>query len=576
METTFSDVIALLGIGFDDVDDEVAYLFATAYDVHVEHAGLVAVVAVLDVSDVQFAQLGAQGVDGILHVVGALHVGFVHLGLLEQGDHLVECLAGEADHLVDVLLLHVDEGDVMLVLAQDDAGNLVAGVADGLEFIDNAEQSAGACCRMSGDGGGVDAAQITHNLELEAVGNLFVLLDAREGMAVLGMVGGKTEEVVGELQHALATHGEEDGLLACLFDGEFGGAQESSLDEVKAQLLVIVVGDGQETGHQRLDLRNEADEHQGGDEVETGVEDGDAEGERCGRGEACAEGNELPSDFADGIDEHQAPKHAEEVEEQVAVGGSTGRNIGLARGNDSGQRGADIVADDEGCGDGEDEPFGGYKRHGKQDGGCRRAQDEGDADADEHKEEDASVAPAGQHGDKFGGCRLFGRRWHQVDEGGEAEDVERHTHQNLSPGTELGAIGEDEGQGQDDEGQRPGMDVPLETEGGDDPGRDGGAHIGSHHDGDALADGEETGVDEAYGHDGHGGRRLDDGGDPGACPEAVETIAGDAAQAGAHPGSCHLEDALAHHFHAIEAESNAAEEGEYEEKGGHGRLIYGS
>ena len=79
------------------------------------------------------------------------------------------------------------------------------------------------------------------------------------------------------------------------------------------------------------------------------------------------------------------------------------------------------------------------------------------------------------------------------------------------------------------------MDVPLESEGGDDPGGEGGAHIGSHHDGDALADREEAGVDKAYGHDGHGGGGLDNGGDPGAGPEAVETIAGDAAQACAHP-----------------------------------------
>ena len=84
------------------------------------------------------------------------------------------------------------------------------------------------------------------------------------------------------------------------------------------------------------------------------------------------------------------------------------------------------------------------------------------------------------------------------------------------------------------------------------------AHVGAHDKPDRLIQGHHARVDEAYHHDGGGGRGLDGGGDERAHQNAQETVGGQPLQDGLHLVARGGLQAGAHHLHSVQEQSQAA------------------
>ena len=95
------------------------------------------------------------------------------------------------------------------------------------------------------------------------------------------------------------------------------------------------------------------------------------------------------------------------------------------------------------------------------------------------------------------------------------------------------------------------------------PGGDGGAHIGAHNDVDGLTQGHEAGVDKAYHH--HCGSRgaLNDGGDAQARQKAHKHPAGHLIQETAQLAASPALQGLAHQVHAEQEQTQAAYQGQH-------------
>ena len=111
----------------------VAELLALLDDVHIHRTDGIGIEVVVHIVDVLALQLVAVVVDFVLDVERAVHVEPV-LASGEHDIHLGETVVGQFEHLLQVLILLLGEILLALELAAYSACNVVATVADTLQF----------------------------------------------------------------------------------------------------------------------------------------------------------------------------------------------------------------------------------------------------------------------------------------------------------------------------------------------------------------------------------------------------------------------------------------------------------
>ncbi len=253
---------------------------------------------------------------------------------------------------------------------------------------------------------------------------------------------------------------------------------------------------------------------------------------------------------------------AEHVEHRVGGGGLLRSAVGVERGEDGCDGGADVIAQHDGKGGPEVQQAATGQGDGQADGGCTALDDHGrkraDADGAEHRAE--------RHGPVWPGRAV--ERLEELNEAGERPRAfqfrshECHAEEEQSEaqdGAEEAlpdcfACDEDADDADDDGGQRD----PVELERDDLPG-DRGADVRAKDHADGLAEREQPGVDEADGHDRGSARGLDQGGDDGSRKDGSDAVLRDIGQRGLHLVARDLLQAFAQKGHAVDEEGDAAE-----------------
>ena len=160
------------------INNIVADLLASANNFHVQHTALIRIGTRLDIADVLVAELVAQSVHLILLIIGAVHIGGCQVVFPQELHHQVHTLVRKRQHLIDVLLLHIDELNIHLMTAHHTASHLVAGIGKTLQFVGHLEnrtytrQGTGRKLAL------VQIIQVTVDLQFQTVGNLLVFLNA--------------------------------------------------------------------------------------------------------------------------------------------------------------------------------------------------------------------------------------------------------------------------------------------------------------------------------------------------------------------------------------------------------------
>ena len=298
-------------------------------------------------------------------------------------------------------------------------------------------------------------------------------------------------------------------------------------------------------------------EQQHGRKAEDRVEQGDAHG-----GHGRVRKREVHG-CVDRV-EHDAPDdRADDVDEQVDIGGALALDARAEGGQQHRHGRADGDAERDGEGHGERDRARDGQRLQDADGGRRALQDAGEHRADEHAEQ--RVGKAGQQLDERGAVL---ERGHGAAHGGHAVHEHGEAEQNVADvvfGQVLAEHAQHDADHGDDTRERRGAQQrhpagAADVRQAEDPARDARAEDGAEHDADGLAHLHHAGVDEADDHDGRGRGRLDHGGDARAEQDALERGAREFIEYDLELVAGHFLQPVAHERHAEQEQGHAAKQ----------------
>ena len=397
-----------------------------------------------------------------------------------------------------------------------------------------------------------DLDEVGAELVLVVVDGLLVLLQGGEPVVVILLEQGERGQDVCLRQTGHGVDGQ-----AALLDGERRVRKKALLEPVdigeRAARGLVRKQDGDEP----LEHGDHRREQQHGRKAEDRVEQGNGHG-----GHRRVQKREMHR----GIDriEHDAPdERADDVNEQIDIGGALALDARAERGQQHRYGRADGDAERDREGDRERDRARDGQRLQDADGGGGALQNAGEHRADEHAEQ--GVGKTGQQADerlavleRGDGAAHCG---HAVHQHGEAEqDIA-----DVVPGLTPAEHPQDDADHGDDAGERRGAQQRHPARAADirqaeDPARDARAEDRAEHDADGLTHLHHAGVDKADDHDGRGRGRLDHGGDAGAEQNALERGTCESIEDDLQLVAGHLFQPFAHERHAEQEQSHAAKQ----------------
>ena len=509
----------------------------------------------------------------------ALDLGHQHINDLLQGLHLsgkgqVIAREGPGGHLQDLpqggekgmelLLGRAGEEDILFRHLLGGLQDVHRVVADALEVADGVQLLGDVPAVLVGEGLAAQLYQQSAQLVLVLV--QMVLVGAHPlGVLLVELV----QQGEGAEDGILRQTGHLHGLAAALGNGHGGGGQQAGVDEGERGLAPLALLDHQ-IG-QLFQLLGEGQEQDGGGDIEEAVDHSDPAGIDQGVHEGIVD------EEAAAVEDQQARRRAAQVEENVDDGNPPGAAVDADTGEQGGGAGADILPHDDGqghaVGDGAGHGEGLQDAH-RGGGGLEHG---GKGCAHRHAHE--GVCEGGKDG---GELRRLRQGAHGVLHHHRAVHQDGESHHDSAHAVAASALvhgAEDDA----DEGYHGGEVLrlkELEEEGvavdareGQDPGRQGGAHVGAHDDAQGLSQLHDTGVDQAHQHDCHGGGRLHGDGDARAQEEAFDRVAGHLLEELLQFAAGQLLQAGGEDRHAIEKERQSPAEGEEGENIHRGLLI---
>ena len=508
------------------------------------------------------AEVVAVFVDFILGEFGLFEVGMVVVGV-EVGVHDVESMRDELGHLSEVVVEVLVEMESGLSFVFAGGSDLVDGVANAFEVVDDAEHCTDALGALVREVAFGNASQELGDFHLHAVGDFLIFLDALESavefIVVFGSAEGRQEGV-----HAKDTFGEFGDFAFGGLHVDFGGVHPAAdIFEFVGVLLVLGFVFDQPVD----DADNDGDEpceDEGVEDVEEGMEEGECHGDgvgvvACGADSSVGvaadhSAGDVGDERHEGTEDDEGDDDTDNVEDQVGASGAFTVGVG-DHGSDVGRDGgADVLSHDES--DGGIESYPSVITHNEGDGhhGSGGLDKAGEESSYSNEEDDGPEAIAGKAGEGFEGLRVFFEVGHGLLEETHAEQEQGKTDDEFANEAEFVAFGEheDERDGTEEHGEAEGTAALAQAKEGDNPCSDGCTDVGTHDDGDGTGQREEAGVDKGDNHDGCGRRGLDDSGDCCAGEDAAQGVAGNFSHDGAHAIAGNFLEAFTHKFHAEE------------------------
>ena len=225
--------------GLHYVDDIIAEFLALVDDIHIDSADAVGIDVVVHIVNILTLQLVTEVVDLILDVERTVHIEAL-LAATHQVVHLGKGTFGELHHLVHVLILASVEMLILaLYLAVDGTCHIITGITDGLQLADLAEHRTDLSFGFIGEVCIGDLFQIRGDLYLHIVGDALVFLYTGEQLGEL-LVVFLGEELTHHSKHPLHTLAEADNLFLGFEHRELRRLQETSGNEMQAEILLII------------------------------------------------------------------------------------------------------------------------------------------------------------------------------------------------------------------------------------------------------------------------------------------------------------------------------------------------
>lgn len=259
--------------------------------------------------------------------------------------------------------------------------------------------------------------------------------------------------------------------------------------------------------------------------------------------------------------------HADDVEHQVDHGGPAGVFIGAHGGQYGRDAGADVLTHDDRDGGGIADASG--------DRQCLENAHRGGGGLDnprQHRAHQHAQHRVAEHQEQLGELRHILQPRHRAAHGLHAEHQGGKAQQNGAGVLLFGVLAEhveDDAHQRQHRGEGGGLQqldpqaAAVDARQAQQPGGDGGAHIGAHNDVDGLTQGHEAGVDKAYHHHCGGRGALNDGGDAQARQKAHKHPAGHLIQETAQLAAGPALQGLAHQVHAEQEQAQAAYQGQH-------------
>ena len=352
-------------------------------------------------------------------------------------------------------------------------------------------------------------------------------------------------------------------------DGDGGGGQQTF---VQQGVLLAAVAGGIRHGHNGKALQHavEGQQDRGGDHVEHGMHNGNAEGVGGFVKEAKADDGVQP------VEPQQEHHGADEVEIQVDKGGALGVFVGARAGDQRRDGGADVLTHNDGHGGGKgDRPRGAERlqnthagRAGLQHGSKHRTGN--NAQNGVFKAEEQLHKPRFVGKGTHGG----GHNAHAGHQNGEAQHNFAHAAaavlaEGVQPDTDKAQNGTPR-IGVEHLGEEA---VPLQAGKREQPAGDSGADVGAHNDADGLMQLHQTGVDKADRHNGGGAAGLNDRRDSHTQQQRAHRGGGHGGQDALQLAARGLLQRFAHQVHTVQEHRNAAHQGKHI-KNAHGKFTH--
>ena len=207
-------------------------------------------------------ELVTQGIDVVFNFLRGVD-GQVFTPSADNNHHLCHGLVDQPHHLVQVNVLPGGEVLAAFLAVVDAAGNIVAGITDGLQFANLTEHFTNLTLCILRQVLVTDFLQVVGDFQLHVVGNILVLPDV---LVLLGrfLSAFLVKQGTRHAEHSLHSFCKVDDFLLRLKDGDFWRGHQSVVDILQTAnalgLLRIVLVDPL---HNALHLRDETDEQQG-------------------------------------------------------------------------------------------------------------------------------------------------------------------------------------------------------------------------------------------------------------------------------------------------------------------------
>ena len=226
---------------------------------------------VIHIIQILVSQLSTEVVDFRLKIIGMVHID--RLAIVRKHEvHLGKRLIYQLEHLMDVLILLGSELFLVLSLALDGAGKVIATVTNTLNLGNRTQHRTNLCLGIITQMGIAHLIQILGYLYLHVIRNTFVLLDALikliESLGILGI-----HQLSHHAKHTMNALAETADFLLCLEDRKLRCLHDTCLDKAQTEIFLLLVCLRLDKPADHLfQLWDKPDEYARVADIETGVE----------------------------------------------------------------------------------------------------------------------------------------------------------------------------------------------------------------------------------------------------------------------------------------------------------------
>ena len=262
--------------------------------------------------------------------------------------HLGKRLIYQLEHLMDILILLGSELLLVLSLALDGAGEVVAAVTNALYLGNRTQHRTNLCLGIITQMGIAHLIQILGYLNLHVIRYALILLDALielvESFGILGI-----HQLSHHTKHTMNALTETADFLLCLEDRKLRCLHDTSLDKTQAEILILLISLRlDKLANHLFQLWDKPDEYTRVADIEAGVEHRQDDRQqlrllRCRHTAIRIVAHNRADEIHERIEQAENPDDTKHIEHQMSQSRTTSLGIGTQSSKVGSSSGSDIL-----------------------------------------------------------------------------------------------------------------------------------------------------------------------------------------------------------------------------------------